>query len=218
MKRFGLADEGCSAPETMVPTTEPAFAVRKEISIMAEPENETGQSNPATGQPSDENKNSETPSLAINVQYIKDFSFEAPGTPGIFGKLQQQQPNITVKVDVQARTINAPAYEVVLHIRADCQIEQETVFVAELTYAGIFTVKVPENTLRPVLLIECPRMLFPFARQILANATMTGGFMPLMLGPVDFAQLYRQQMEREQAQSAQAAPAAELDDSAKLNV
>lgn len=182
---------------------------------MAEPENQSGQSSPATAPASDENKNVDMPSLAINVQYIKDFSFEAPTTPGIFGKLQQKQPSISVKVDVQARTVSAPAYEVALHIRADCQIEEETVFVAELTYAGIFTVKVPENTLRPVLLIECPRLLFPFARQILANATMSGGFMPLMLGPVDFAQLYRQQLEREKAQ---AAPAPEIDESAKLNV
>lgn len=186
---------------------------------MAEPDNENGQSDSANAEPpAAPAQTAETATLAINVQYIKDFSFEAPSAPAIFGKLQQQQPNISVKVDVQARTIRAPAYEVALHIRADCKLEDDTVFVAELTYAGIFTVNVPENTLRPILLIECPRMLFPFARQILANTTMTGGFMPLMLGPVDFAQLYRQQLERENAEAPAAPPAPEVDESSKLNV
>ena len=186
---------------------------------MEEPDNATGQPESADAEGSQPDANTgEQATLTVNVQYIKDFSFEAPTTPGIFGKLQQQQPNIAVKVDVQARTIRQPAYEVVLHIRADCKIEEETVFVAELTYAGIFTVNVPEESLRPVLLIECPRLLFPFARQILANATMTGGFMPLMLGPVDFAQLYRQQLEREQAQTQDDALPVDLDESSKLNV
>lgn len=151
------------------------------------------------------------PALAINAQYIKDLSFEAPATPQIFKELQNQQPNISVHVDVKAKNIAPPAYEVVLSIKAECKINDASAFIMELAYGGVFTVNVPEQHLRPILLIECPRLLFPFARQIVAMTTVNGGFLPLMLGPVDFAGLYQRQAQEAQAE----APAPE-DSDAKL--
>lgn len=143
------------------------------------------------------------PALAINAQYIKDLSFEAPTTPHIFKELQNQQPNISVHVDVKAKNLAPPAYEVVLSIKAECKIGDSLAFILELSYGGVFTLNIPEQHLRPILLIECPRLLFPFARQIVAMTTINGGFLPLMLGPVDFAGLYQKQIQERQAEAPQ---------------
>jgi preprotein translocase subunit SecB len=113
------------------------------------------------------------PPIAINAQYVKDLSFEAPATPGVFRQMQSQSPNIAVNVDVEAKTLEPSVFEVTLNITA--------------SYGGVFTLNVDAQYVRPVLLIECPRLLFPFARQIIANTTSNGGFLPLMLAPVDFA-------------------------------
>ena len=139
------------------------------------------------------------PPLAISAQYVKDLSFEAPSAPGVFVQLQKAQPDISVNVDVQARALEAPVYEVAVHIKAECKAGESVAFLAELSYAGVFTVNVPPQNLRPMLLIECPRLLFPFARQILASATLNGGFLPLMLAPVDFAALYQRQLQEQKA-------------------
>lgn len=141
--------------------------------------------------------------LIVNAQYIKDLSFEAPNTPAVFSQMQQSQPDITVNVDVQARALEAPIFEVVLNVRADCKTGDTQAFLVELSYGGVFTLNVPTENVHPVLLIECPRLLFPFARQIVSNTTVNGGFLPLMLGPIDFVQLYQRQLE--EAQAAQAA-------------
>ncbi len=137
------------------------------------------------------------PPLAINAQYVKDLSFEVPGAPGIFAQLQQRPPEIAIKVDVQARSLEGNIYEVVLETRADCKTGESVAFILELAYAGVFTLNVAPEDVRPMLLIECPRMLFPFARQILASTTLSGGFLPLMLGPVDFAALYGRHAQSE---------------------
>ena len=133
------------------------------------------------------------PPLIIQAQYVKDLSFEAPGAPDIFGKLAQSKPDINVKVDVKATAIGESTFEVVLNIRADCTVGDATAFITELSYGGVFAVNVPAESVRPVLLIECPRILFPFARQIISQTTLDGGFMPLMLEPIDFSALYRNQ-------------------------
>jgi preprotein translocase subunit SecB len=143
------------------------------------------------------------PSLVINAQYVKDLSFEVPAAPGIFGQMQQRQPEIAIRVDVQARPLEADIHEVVLDICADCKSGETLAFILELTYGGVFTLNVAPQDVRPVLLIDCPRMLFPFARQILASTTMNAGFLPLMLGPVDFAALYRKQRQDEESADTQ---------------
>jgi protein-export chaperone SecB len=135
------------------------------------------------------------PPIVINAQYVKDLSFEAPSAPAVFAQLQRQQPNISVKCDVQARALDTASnlYEVLLQLSSECKAGEEVAFVVELTYGGVFTLNVRPEDVRPVLLIECPRILFPFARHVVATSTMNGGFLPLMLGPIDFASLYQNQ-------------------------
>ncbi|MBL8659887.1 MAG: protein-export chaperone SecB [Rhodospirillales bacterium] len=147
------------------------------------------------------------PPLIVNAQYIKDLSFEAPNTPAVFTQMQQAQPDITVNVDVQARPLEAPVYEVLLNVRADCKSGETQAFLVELSYGGVFTLNVPQADVHPVLLIECPRLLFPFARQIVSMTTINGGFLPLMLGPIDFASLYQRQLHDAEIARAPAPPA-----------
>ena len=133
--------------------------------------------------------------IEINAQYTKDLSFEAPGAPGIFGLMQQEAPDISVNVNVNVNPLQEKTYEVILEIAAECKFKDKTAFILELEYAGVFTLGVPEEHLQPVLLIECPRLLFPFARNILADVSRDGGFPPLMLGPLDFSSMYQAKIQ-----------------------
>lgn len=149
--------------------------------------------------------------LVVNIQYVKDLSFEVPNAPQIYTQLRSQ-PLVSINLDVQARRLgeNQNVFEVTLLVRAEAQegpnpagngqdnaavggsAPRATVFVAELSFAGVFTLNnVPENAVEPVLLVECPRLLFPFARNILADVTREGGFPPVMLQPVDFVALWQ---------------------------
>ncbi|CAA7614025.1 Protein-export protein SecB [Candidatus Terasakiella magnetica] len=142
-----------------------------------------------------ETSQAEMPPLRVNGQYIKDLSLEIPSAPQIFLDMQGQTPEIPIHVDVDATAVGPNMFEVVLHLRAEAKLPTKSLFILELDYAGLFTVNVPEEQVHPVLLIECPRLLFPFARQIVADLTREGGFPPLMLQPLDFVSLYRQRME-----------------------
>ncbi|MSO84336.1 MAG: protein-export chaperone SecB [Rhodospirillales bacterium] len=150
------------------------------------------------------------PMIVINSQYIKDLSFEAPGGMKTFVAMQKTQPAITVNLDVQVTPFQDPpnVYEVVLTVKAECKIGEAIGFIVELAYAGAFTLTVAKEHLQPVLLIECPRALFPFARNILADVTRDGGFPPLMLGVMDFAGLYQARMTELAKQHGQAPGAA----------
>lgn len=129
--------------------------------------------------------------VIINAQYVKDLSFENPGSPqNLVGK--GNSPKIDVGVDVKVTNLEANSYEVVLIVSANASVENKNLFLAELTYGGVFTLSVPEAELEAALMIYCPGMLFPFARRILSDATRDGGFPPLMLDPIDFAALYYQ--------------------------
>lgn len=144
------------------------------------------------------------PRLAILTQYVKDFSFENPNAPASLIQ-GNPQPNINVSVDVQARRSGEQNFEVDLHISIEAKQGDNAVFMTELVYSALFTLEnIPQENLQPVLLIECPRLIFPFARRIIADATRDGGFPPLMLDPIDFAQLYQQQIAAAQAQAAEA--------------
>lgn len=140
------------------------------------------------------------PPIMVNGQYIKDLSFEAPNSPAVFGQMQSNQPDITVNVDVNGRNLQENLFEVVLEIRAECKVGETVAFIGELSYAGMFTLNVPQEHLEPVLLIECPRLIFPFARNVMADMTRDGGFPPLMLTLVDFAAMYQRQLEERAAQ------------------
>jgi preprotein translocase subunit SecB len=131
--------------------------------------------------------------ITINAQYIKDLSFENPRAPNSL-VLTKEQPKVDVDVNVNARKLQENTYEVALTIRVDTKVGGDTAFLSELVYGGLFTIKdVPENALRPLLLIECPRLLFPFARRVISDVTRDGGFPPLLVNPIDFADLYRRQ-------------------------
>ena len=137
--------------------------------------------------------------VTINAQYIKDLSFEAPNSPGVLIKAQASAPDIKINVDVQAAGIKDKTYEVVLNTQAECKMGDDTAFIVELSYGGLFTLNLPDEHLKPILLIECPRLLFPFARNIVADATRDAGFPPLMLNPLDFAAMYRDGISRDDA-------------------
>ncbi len=133
--------------------------------------------------------------LTVHGQYIKDLSFENPRAPQSL--IEQKQPQLTLNVNVGTRQFEAKTFEVALTIEASAQTpEKEPLFVLELVYAGTVTLgDVPQEAVGPLLLIETPRLLFPFARAVVANATREAGFPPLNIAPVDFAALYRQQLE-----------------------
>jgi len=144
-----------------------------------------------------------TPPILINIQYVKDLSFEVPNAPEIFATLREN-PRVDLSLDVNARRIQdgENIFEVALQIRADARVPKDNspAFIAELLYCGIFTLNVPEEMVEPVLLVECPRQLFPFARNILADVTRDGGFPPILLTPIDFAALWQSRRGQTSAQ------------------
>jgi preprotein translocase subunit SecB len=139
------------------------------------------------------------PQVAILTQYVKDLSFENPNAPNSLQN--QEQPRIDVNVAVNAKRIGDNVFECELKISAKATAGDTTAFVIDLLYAGLFGLQnVPEEALQPFLLIEAPRIIFPFARRIVADSVRDGGFPPLMLDPIDFASLF---MAQQQAQGGQ---------------
>lgn len=137
--------------------------------------------------------------LTVSAQYIKDFSFENPSPlANITGN--EERPNISIHIEAQAHPLAERSFEVSLRVKVDAKRKDAQVFLLDLEYAGAFSIgkEVPEEYLRPILMIECPRILFPFARNIVASATQDGGYPALLLTPVDFADLYQRQMAQEQ--------------------
>jgi len=140
------------------------------------------------------------PQISILAQFVKDLSFE---NPGVAAQLPQTKPQIQVQIDVQVRPLGAEQFEVALRSMIEAKSGDARVYIVELVYAGIFLLKgLPAEAQQPFLLIECPRLLFPFARRIIADVTRDGGYQPLMLDPIDFAGLYRSQLERQRAAQA----------------
>ncbi|CAN0275777.1 unnamed protein product [Discosporangium mesarthrocarpum] len=142
----------------------------------------------------DENGEMEGVPFMIGAQYIKDFSFENPRGIETLSAIQEN-PDVSVDVSTNARAIGEEGmFEVLLFIRAEAQVEDNPVFIVELTYGGVVQVGgIPEEEIKPVVLIEGPRHLFPFARSIVSNAVRDGGFPPLLINPIDFGALYVEQ-------------------------
>lgn len=135
--------------------------------------------------------------ISVLTQYLKDLSFENPGAPMV-ATAGHPSPHGRVDVDVKARSLGESGYEVSLMMRAEANREDGPAFLVEVEYAGIFQLNgVPAEAVEPILLIECPRILFPFARAIVSAATQDGGYAPLLVNPIDFAQLYRAQRLRQ---------------------
>jgi preprotein translocase subunit SecB len=141
----------------------------------------------------------EMPSLSILVQYSKDFSFENPHAPQSLMQ-QQQQPQIGIQINVNPRQMSNTDFEVELKLEGKAEHSGNVLFAFDLNYAGVFRLtNIPQENLGPLLMIECPRLLFPFAREIISSAISNGGFPPLMLNPVDFVGLYQRKLAEMQA-------------------
>ncbi|MGD8325571.1 MAG: protein-export chaperone SecB [Sphingomonadales bacterium] len=140
------------------------------------------------------------PQAGMIAQYIKDLSFENPNAPKSLQLASQGRPAINLNVNVAVEQTAEDNYEVLLHLEAQAKYEDTVAFVVDLSYAGLFGIRnVPREAMQPFLLVEAPHLLFPFARRVLADAVRDGGFAPLMLDPIDFSALYRQQLEKQQA-------------------
>ncbi|MBB4104097.1 protein-export chaperone SecB [Allorhizobium borbori] len=141
------------------------------------------------------------PSLNILAQYIKDLSFENPGAPRSL-QARDNPPAINISVNVNANPLSENDFDVVLSLNAEAKDGDKALFAVELVYGGVFRITgFPQEHILPILFIECPRLLFPFARQIVADATRNGGFPPLMIDPIDFTQMFSQRMAEEQARA-----------------
>ena len=148
----------------------------------------------ATGANGDDN----LPQVGVLAQYVKDFSFENPNAPAVFQ--WQSAPHMDVQFNIGTQSAGPDIHEVVLKVEITAQATEGVAFKLELLYAGLFSLRnVPPEQLQPFLLAEAPRLLFPFARKIIADASVEGGFPPLRLEPIDFGALYMQSAAQQQA-------------------
>lgn len=153
---------------------------------------------PQEGQPA--------PMLRILAQYTKDASFENPNAPDSL-RSDLGAPDINISIEIGRQMIDGGTVEVVLMLAAKSTREDKTVFLCELEYAGLFSFgNIAEEHIQPMIMIECPRLLFPFARQIMAEMTQNGGFPPILLEPPDFASMFRDEMIRRAAEQGESAP------------
>ncbi len=149
--------------------------------------------------------------LAVITQYLKDFSFENPGGHETLLNLKEM-PTGNIRVDVKVEPKTPPTVEVILFLSVEAKIQDKIAYHAECEYAGLFRVgRIDQDHVLPLVLIEAPRLLFPFARQIIANAIQAGNFPPLLVNPIDFAALYREKQEElaKQQQALQSKAAAD---------
>ncbi len=157
------------------------------------------QDNVANGQEPLPNGADTTPSAGLISQYIKDMSFENPNAPAVYQN--NTPPAIDVQFNIGAVQVADEIHEVTLKIDVRAETEGQITFIVDLSYAGLFGLRnIPDEHVQPFLLGEAPRLIFPFARRVLADAVRDGGFPPLLLEPIDFAQLYMQQAEAQAGQ------------------
>ena len=154
------------------------------------------------------NGNDGLPQVGVLAQYVKDFSFENPNAPAVYQ--WQSQPQMDVQFNIGTQTAGPDIHEVSLKIDITAKADEGTAFRIELLYAGLFALRnIPDEQLQPFLLAEAPRLLFPFARKVIADAAVEGGFPPLRLDPIDFAGLYLQSAAQ-QAGDANGGPAGDV--------
>jgi len=143
------------------------------------------------------NGNGEKRELLVHTQYVKDLSFENPNAPKVLLD-PAGQPDVEITVNVGAKLIGENQYEVTLNLSAKANNKETVLFLVDITYAGIMTPKgVSEEEVNPLIMIEGPRLLFPFARAIVSEATRDGGFLPLNIQPVDFVSVYQHNIQRQ---------------------
>jgi preprotein translocase subunit SecB len=145
--------------------------------------------------------NGEAPQLSVLTQYVKDLSFESPGAP-LSLRPREKAPNININVNVTANPLSETDYDVNVTLNAIAKDGEDVLFNVELVYGGVFRISgFPQEHVMPLVFVECPRLLFPFARQIVAECTRNGGFPPLMIDPIDFGKMFQQRVAEEQAKA-----------------
>ena len=138
--------------------------------------------------------------IMINSQYIKDLSMEIPHAPHVFKKLQGTNPKVNVEVNVEVEKLEEEkTFNVMLNVAVNGDVEDEKAFILELSYAAVVSLNIPEEHREPVLMMEIPHMIYPFARQIVANTMSNAGLPPLMLNPIDFMAMYNARKANAQA-------------------
>lgn len=147
----------------------------------------------------------DAPQFANIAQYVKDLSVENPNAPKSFQ--YKGQPKIDLGFNIELNQVSEDVHEVLLKIEASAKADEGTQFVVDLTYGGLFGIRnIPAEQLQPLLLVEAPRLIFPFARQVIADATAHAGFQPLLLEPIDFGAIFMQRMAQARAQQASQQP------------
>jgi preprotein translocase subunit SecB len=137
--------------------------------------------------------------ILVHAQYIKDLSFENPNAPRVLME-GSTQPDVEITVNVSAQGIDENQFEVALNLAAKASSGETNLFLVDLTYAGLVTPEgVSTDEINPLIMIEAPRLLFPFARAIISDATRDGGFMPLNIQPVDFVAVYQHNLAQQAA-------------------
>jgi preprotein translocase subunit SecB len=136
--------------------------------------------------------------LGVLAQYVKDLSFESPGAPHSLLE-RGATPTITININVEPGQVADNQAEVELKLDVQAKVAENVLFAIELVYGGLFRLtNIPAEAVQPILRIECPRLLFPFARQIISDASRNGGFPPLLIDPIDFLSIYRQRLAQAQ--------------------
>lgn len=148
-----------------------------------------------------EANNQAQPAIMIRNQYIKDMSLEIPFAPAIFKEVNENQPEIHVDMGMKSDVQEDGSYVVSLETKMDADVNGKKLFILELTYCSNLTLNVPEEHKEPILMIELPRLMFPFVRSIVATSLANAGLPPLMLNPIDFAAMYQDKKAKEAAEA-----------------
>ncbi|MEO5366489.1 MAG: protein-export chaperone SecB [Magnetococcus sp. WYHC-3] len=147
------------------------------------------------------NTQNKAPQFHIEKLYLKDLSFESPHTPESF--MQQGEPKVDFNMETRAQQRGPEHYEVVLHINVKVNLQDKVLFLVEMEYGGLFLVRnLPAEHLQPILSVECPHILFPFARQVVAQVVADGGYKPFIMDPINFAAVYQQSLQQRNQQNA----------------
>jgi preprotein translocase subunit SecB len=153
---------------------------------------------PITPPPAGQQGDPQAPQLNVLGQYVKDFSFENPNAPRSLAPTQEQ-PQLNIQINIGVQAVAAADYEVTLKLEGKAESKGSVLFAFDLTFCGVFRIQnIPQEHMQPMLMIECPRLLFPFAREIVATAVRNGGYAPLLLDPIDFVTLYHQRLQQQQ--------------------
>lgn len=157
--------------------------------------------NKPAGEEAAATSNGEAPQLSVLTQYVKDLSFESPGAP-LSLRPRENAPAININVNVTANPLADTDYDVNVTLTAIAKDGENVLFNVELVYGGVFRISgFPQEHVMPLVFVECPRLLFPFTRQIVAECTRNGGFPPLMIDPIDFGKMFQQRVAEEQAKA-----------------